>query len=212
MFFDPLNTIQTQNEAYYQLYLSVISTHYAIKPSLRAFTGRIYLVHSSAIIIRYPSIPVKNCSIISNMKIKIRKMTIKDTVEVATLGKNAKELQIDKDKELYYSADTIKELIKSKSGICLVAEIDNGIAGFAIRIHHKYFNEIYLSDLFVKEEFRKMGIGKMLFDESMKIAKTKNVDWAWALVQTENARMQRFLEKNGFKRGKPFYFYYKDNI
>ncbi len=32
MFFDPLNTIQTQNEAYYQLYLSVISTHYAIKP------------------------------------------------------------------------------------------------------------------------------------------------------------------------------------
>lgn len=146
------------------------------------------------------------------MDIKIRKMTSKDCEEIALLGKNSKELQIDKDKELYYSADTIKELIKSRSGICLVAEIDNKIVGFTIRIHHKYFNEIYLSDLFVKEEFRKIGVGKKLFDESMKIAKSKKVDWAWALVQTENKRMQRFLEKNGFKRGKPFYFYYKDGI
>ncbi len=150
--------------------------------------------------------------IISHMDIKIRKMTAEDTSEIALLGKNSKELQIDKDKELYYSADTIKELIKSKSGICLVAEIDNRIVGFTIRIHHKYFNEIYLSDLFVKEEYRKIGVGRKLFDESMKIAKTKKVDWAWALVQTENKRMQRFLEKNGFKRGKPFYFYYKDGI
>lgn len=146
------------------------------------------------------------------MDIKIRKMVNKDTLEVAELGKNTKELQIDSDKELYYSANTIKELIKSKSGICLVAEINDEIVGFAIRIHHKYFNEIYLSDMVVKEKFRKLGVGKMLFDKSMEIAKSKKVDWAWALVQTENKRMQRFLEKNGFKKGKPFYYFYKDGV
>lgn len=146
------------------------------------------------------------------MDFKIRKMSDQDTIEVAELGKKAKELQIDSSTNMYYSSDSLKRLIKNKSAICLVALIDNDLAGFAIRIYHEYFNEVYLSDLYVKEKYRKLGIGKQLFDKSVKIAKSKGVDWAWALVQTENKHMQSFLKKNGFKRGKPFYFYYKDNI
>ena len=139
-------------------------------------------------------------------------MTSKFADEIADLGRTAKELQIDSNSSMYYSADTLKKLIKNQSGICLVALDGDKLAGFAVRTYHDYFNEVYLSDLFVKEEYRKLGIGKQLFDESIRIAKLRGVDWAWALVQTENERMQMFLEKNGFKKGKAFYFYYKDGI
>lgn len=139
-------------------------------------------------------------------------MTSRFAAEIAELGKNAKELQIDSEKKMYYSEDTIKKLIKSKSGICLVALVDKKLAGFAIRIHHEYFDEVYLSDLYVKEEYRKFGIGRQLFKEGIKIAKKMKSDWAWALVQEENINMQKFLETNGFKKGKKFYFYYNDKI
>lgn len=146
------------------------------------------------------------------MKIEIKKMTSKYAEEISIMGKGAKELQIDSKKQMYYSPDTIKMLLKSKAGICLVALVDNKLAGFAIRIYHEYFNELYLSDLFVKKEYRKLGIGKALFQESAKIARSMGVKWAWALVQDTNKNMQRFLKKNGFKKGKKFNYYYNNQI
>ena len=61
---------------------------------------------------------------------------------------------------------------------CLVAENENKIVGFAL-----YFNKystwrgkcIYLEDLCVSEKFRQKGIGSLLFDEVLKIAKEQNM-------------------------------------
>lgn len=146
------------------------------------------------------------------MDIKICKMTPKFAQEVSEIGLITKEFQYDLEKNTTYSVDDIKRAIKNNDTICLVAIVKNHLAGFIIRTFHPFFNEDYLSEIFVKDRYRKNGIAQLLIDESRKIMKSRGVEWTWSLVQTKNKRMQRFLEKNGFKRGKPFYFYYKDGI
>ena len=70
----------------------------------------------------------------------------------------------------------------------IVAEINEEIVGFAL--YYTSYSTwkgacLYLEDFYVKEEFRKLGIGQQLFDEIVLIAKARNVkrmDWqvlAW---------------------------------
>jgi len=70
----------------------------------------------------------------------------------------------------------------------IVAEDGGEIVGFAL--YYTSYSTwkgrcLYLEDFYVKEIHRKKGIGKLLFDEVLRIAKTKNVkrmDWqvlAW---------------------------------
>lgn len=143
------------------------------------------------------------------MDIKICKMTSKYAKEVSDLGLKIKEFQFDLERYTTYSSTDIKKAIKSNDAICLVAIVNNELAGFAIRTFHTFFNEGYLNELYVKEKYRKNGIARLLFDKSMKILENKGAQWAWSLVQVENKTMQKFLEKNGFKKGKKFFFYHK---
>lgn len=70
----------------------------------------------------------------------------------------------------------------------IVAEIDAEIVGFAL--HYTSYSTwkgacLYLEDFYVKEDKRTLGIGQLLFDEIIRIAKeskVKRMDWqvlAW---------------------------------
>lgn len=66
---------------------------------------------------------------------------------------------------------------------CIVADSTDEIVGFALYFQ-KYSTwkgkSIFLEDLCVTESFRRRGVGKMLFDEVLKIAKerkAKRLDW-----------------------------------
>jgi GNAT superfamily N-acetyltransferase len=70
----------------------------------------------------------------------------------------------------------------------IVAELDSEIVGFAL--YYTSYSTwkgacLYLEDFYVKEENRKHGIGQLLFDEILLVAKRSNVkrmDWqvlAW---------------------------------
>lgn len=132
----------------------------------------------------------------------------KDVAKIVEFGRNAKELQIDDELNQYYGEDDFKKAIKDEKNICLKAMSDGKLVGFIFILFHDYFKELYISDIFVIEEFRGQGIGSRLLDEAMKKAKEFNPQWGWALVQTENTNMQKFLERKGLKKGKSFYFYY----
>ena len=137
-------------------------------------------------------------------------MTSRYAKEISNLGLEINEFQYDLDQNTTYSEEDIKKAIKSKNAICLMAIVDNELAGFAIRTYHSFFKEGYLSELYVKEKYRNNGIAQMLFDKSLKILENKGAIWTWGLVEEENKTMQKFLEKNGFKKGKKFYFYHMD--
>jgi GNAT superfamily N-acetyltransferase len=81
------------------------------------------------------------------------------------------------------SQDLGKHLFDEKVCDALVAETDGKIVGFAL-FYTNYSTWkgkcLYLEDLFILPEYREHGIGSMLFDEVVNIAKQRGVrrmDW-----------------------------------
>lgn len=66
-----------------------------------------------------------------------------------------------------------------------------------------------LNDLYVLEEHRGMGAGKLLLDAAA--AHGKSTDAAWLMLQTyiANTGAQALYEKEGFKKDTNSYYYYK---
>ena len=52
--------------------------------------------------------------------------------------------------------------------------------------------------IYVLKEFYGTGIGQLLFDKALEIAKGKKMDYLWLGVWEKNPRALRFYEKNGF--------------
>ena len=70
---------------------------------------------------------------------------------------------------------------------CIVAENESGVVGFSI-FYTSYStwkgNCLYLEDLLVTEKLRRSGIGKMLFDEVLSIAKERNAArFEWQVLE-----------------------------
>jgi len=143
------------------------------------------------------------------MKIKISRMLVSDAEKVVELGLQTTELQVDST-PMYYDVDDIRSAVKSKDEICLTLNVDDQFAGFMITHYNKVFREAYISDIAIKKEYRKMGLGQLLSAKSTEILKKKGLNWAWALVQDTNEPMQKFMELQGFLKGKKFFFYYKN--
>ncbi len=96
---------------------------------------------------------------------------------------------------------TLEEMIKAKNVfLCLVAEVDKAIVGFATFFFAYYSwagKGLYLDDLYVTEAFRKQVIGKTLLDTVIDIAKAeqcKKVRWQ---VSTWNTNAIDFYKKMG---------------
>ncbi len=145
------------------------------------------------------------------MNIKIQKMTKDDLLEIVALGTITEELQITKEKPMYYSVEQLSALMAKGFLLCVCAFVDDKFAGYHLGIIHKEIGECYFSDIAVKQEYRGQKIGGMLFDELVRLAKDQDLNWQWALVEEENIRMQKFIESRGFKRGNKFYFYFKES-
>lgn len=144
-----------------------------------------------------------------NENISIVPMAEEDLDEIIQIGTSTKQLQIDDSEDMYYSKDQLKKAIHSQAEICLVAKEGSTLAGFFIAHINLVFDEVYISDIALKKDFRGRGIGKSLFEKAREILKEKHIDWSWALVQEENETMHQFLEKQGYLKGKKFYFFYR---
>lgn len=84
----------------------------------------------------------------------------------------------------------------------IVAETDGMIVGFSlyyIRYSTWKGQRMYLEDLLVTEEYRGRGIGKMLLDETIDIAKAKGYSGMLWQVLDWNEPAIKFYEKYGAK-------------
>ena len=96
---------------------------------------------------------------------------------------------------------TLEQMINESAFFqCFIAEVDDKVVGFASFFFAYYSwsgKALYLDDLFVKEEFRKQGIGKKLLEAVIDFAKSekcKKIRWQ---VSKWNANAIEFYKKMG---------------
>ena len=113
------------------------------------------------------------------MNIKLRTASKEDLPEVISLIKELAEYE----RAAHEVKITLEELIQDGFGEhplywIILAEIDGKIVGMSfyyIRYSTWTGRNLYLEDIVVKEQYRGHGVGKLLFEETIKIAKEMKV-------------------------------------
>jgi ribosomal protein S18 acetylase RimI-like enzyme len=81
---------------------------------------------------------------------------------------------------------------------CVIACIESAVVGFCLS-WYRYSTWrgriLYVEDFFVKPEFRRKGIGKMLLDEKLKMAKNQNISHIHLQVLDWNEPAIQFYRK-----------------
>lgn len=139
-------------------------------------------------------------------KIKIRKSIISDASKIDELY--AKLINYEKK----YSSNIIDNIqvtgnyhnINNKDSLLLVATFEKKIVGFIYMIVKKLddifiHKEGFIEALFVEEEYRNLGIGKLLILNAISWAKQNKIKYLDIDVMTENKNAVNFYNKLKFK-------------
>lgn len=103
-----------------------------------------------------------------------------------------------------------KDLFEDKICKVIIAEIDNSVAGFVLYSYIYWANcgkGIYLSQAYVKNEYRKQGILKMLLEELE--LREPECNFITNLVGNENEVMMKSLNRLNFKSSDLITYYRK---
>ena len=132
----------------------------------------------------------------------IREMTIDDFAEVFHLGEEL--FTSDYSSSMYRTWDEyeITTLYNSDSELCLVAELDEEIVGFALGTTVDKQNSAwkygYLVWIGVRPGLQKKGVGDGLFNEIKKRMMEQGVRMVIMDTDADNAAGIRFFKKHGF--------------
>lgn len=103
------------------------------------------------------------------------------------------------DVEAYY-----EKCLKSNNCLVLIAEVDGKFSGFQradVQEISKFFKHskiLYLDDVYVLPEFRKMGIARALVLEVEKIARKRGIKRLQSRIYTFNKPAQNLLKSLGY--------------
>ena len=104
------------------------------------------------------------------------------------------ELGCSKEQE-----ELFKEVLNGKFGFVLVAEKNNEILGIAIILdEEKNKTNAHLEALIIKEEYRKLHIGRTLMEEAKKKVKEDGYKYMSLKVLSNNTKALGLYEKNDF--------------
>lgn len=142
------------------------------------------------------------------MNINFREVELKDKEFILNANKEINILSGLDDSTFDNNID--KDLFEDKICKVIIAEVDNNVAGFVLYSYIYWANcgkGIYLSQAYVKCEYRKQGILKMLLHELE--SREKECNFITNLVGTENEVMINSLNKLDFKSSDLITFYRK---
>jgi ribosomal protein S18 acetylase RimI-like enzyme len=79
----------------------------------------------------------------------------------------------------------------------------NAVGVAVIRIHQSLWStaqEAYLAELYVSPNHRGRGYGRELITEAVRVARERNVTYAFLITSEDDRRAQRLYEAAGFRR------------
>ena len=79
-----------------------------------------------------------------------------------------------------------------------VTEVKEEVIGYLKVKHNKDRKTLEIERIYVLKDFHGQGVGQLLLDKAIAIAKNKNIHLIWLGVWERNPRAIRFYEKNGF--------------
>ena len=133
------------------------------------------------------------------MKITIREGIKKDLPTVLELIKELADFENARDQVTITLEDLEKDGFEEKPWYWfLVAEKDNKIVGLSfywIRYSTWKGKFLFLEDFVIKEEYRKQGIGSLLFEETIKVCQKLNLNGMIWQVLDWNTSAIKFYKK-----------------
>jgi L-amino acid N-acyltransferase len=139
------------------------------------------------------------------MKIKIRPYQTQDTQAILDIINHNilhSTALYDYNIRTYEQQKNILEEKISKNFPVIVAELDGQVVGFGMYSEFR-FREAYKftveHSVYVNESFHGQGIGKLLLQELIALARKHNLHTMIAVIDSENQSSVEFHEKFGFK-------------
>lgn len=143
-------------------------------------------------------------------KITIRKANIEDLQQIQNLNKLLFELEFENyDSTLDTTwpvseegTDYFKNAIEND--ITIVATDENKVVGYLIgslntqNTYNKY-KQAELDNMCILEDYRKLGIGSMLFDKFKKVCIENDIKELKVVASYKNTNAINFYKKNGFE-------------
>ncbi|MGD8565272.1 MAG: GNAT family N-acetyltransferase [Candidatus Bathyarchaeota archaeon] len=130
------------------------------------------------------------------MKVTIRKARKEDIQVLEELFLEFSSWNLDRQKSLH-------KVIDDPNGILLVAEYNDQVVGF---IHQVFFMDPLhaghnsdITNLFVKEKFRRKGIASSLVQKALEDAKRRKVVEIHVTTRKNNLKAINFYQELGFK-------------
>ena len=103
-----------------------------------------------------------------------------------------------------FSEEKLKEEILNPDSKFYFARSHNSNIGYLkinfgkVQTELKEKNGMEIERIYALKEFHGKGVGQLLFDKALEIAKNKKMDYVWLGVWDKNPRAIRFYEKKGF--------------
>jgi ribosomal protein S18 acetylase RimI-like enzyme len=120
-----------------------------------------------------------------------------DVEAFQTTGAEAKESP-------FWPKEKLQEWVKSGEDVLLVAEDNDEIVGYFLSHLHEITGTAYIENLYVREEYRRQGIGEQLLHEGINRIVEDGGRYISALTKTNNEAMQELLQKTDFNKGDTF--------
>jgi ribosomal protein S18 acetylase RimI-like enzyme len=147
----------------------------------------------------------------SNIEIKQVSINIIDQLQIIsrqtfyeTFSADNTEENMRKYLDESFSIARLTTELSSKETEFYFATLDNNVIGY-LKINFGQSQTELLDDkaveierIYVLNEFHGKGVGKLLYEKAIHIARQKNADYVWLGVWEENHRAIRFYKKFGF--------------
>jgi N-acetylglutamate synthase len=136
--------------------------------------------------------------------ITIEEMQINDFNEILSLWKTDKNIGLSSADE----KEAINLFLKKNKNLCFIAKKGSEIIGTALCGHDA--RRGYLYHVFVREEFRNLGLGRTLVEKCLAGLKALGVKKCHLFVFKENLKGAQFWEKINFIKRDDLVVYSKD--
>ena len=108
-------------------------------------------------------------------------------------------------KESFHEKKIKEELFDTTNNLFLLTREGDHIIGYAKMRRDRTYDEfkgtkvIEIERIYLRKEFQKKKIGKLLMDRCIELAKAEHNSWLWLAVNTENRNAIDFYTRYGFE-------------